>query len=344
MRRWRPWFISLALTGGLYWVLLSQIDIGDLLPTAQAMTPRYLGYFVVLLMAGVVARAVRFWLLLGQAVPLTLLVPIVMVRNVFVDLLPARVGEISYVYLLSTRAGVPAEQGLATLFLSVLFDVVALAPLLLIAAVVVGSSGGIPIPVLAGAALGLGIAAYAMMRAAVPLGSWVGAWLRQRSQPSPDHESPAASLSWRSRAAVLVEHTTEALGVVARRRIFGRVWLVSLVVRLCKFGSYYFLVLASMDPLGYSVAEVGFFRVFLGIVSAELAAALPIHGIAGFGTFEAAWALSFTQLGFSAADATITGILTHVVSQVVEYSVGALALVYVLRATRRVTPGSESQP
>ena len=123
----------------------------------------------------------------------------------------------------------------------------------------------------------------------------------------------------------------EALHEVERRLIFGRVLLVSMVVRLCKFGGYYCLVLAIMGPLGYTIDELGFFRVFLGVVSAELAAALPIHGIACFGTFEVAWALSFSQLGFSTEHAVMSGILAHVVSQVVEYSLGICALLYVMR-------------
>ena len=77
----------------------------------------------------------------------------------------------------------------------------------------------------------------------------------------------------------------------------------------------------------------GIFRIFLGVVGAELAAALPIHGIAGFGTFEAAWALSFSQLGFSTEHAIMSGILAHAVSQLVEYSLGSGALLYVMRPT-----------
>ena len=107
--------------------------------------------------------------------------------------------------------------------------------------------------------------------------------------------------------------------------------LLSLGVRLCKFGSYYLLVLAIMAPLGYTAAGLGFFRVFLGVVSAELAAALPIPAIASFGTYEAAWAFSFSQLGFTAEHAIVTGILAHAVSQLVEYTLGGAALAYVMR-------------
>ena len=333
MRRWRPWLISLAVTGSIFWYLLSQIDPAELVTTARSMTPRYLWAFVSLLLAGVVARAVRFWLLLDRAAPLTLLTLIVMARNMFVDLLPARLGELSYVYLVTQRAGRPAEDGLASLFLAVLFDLIALAPLLILAILVVVGDGALSVPLLAGAASVLGLLAYASMRVAAPLGTWVVEWF-----------APDGSADWRARAAQLIRRTVEALRCVQSRRIFGPVLMVSMVVRLCKFGSYYFLVLAIMGPLGHPTdlatsgeleGGLGFFHVFLGVVSAELAAALPIPSVGSFGTFEAAWAFSFSQLGFSTEDAIISGILAHVVSQLVEYSFGIGALLYVMRPGTR---------
>ena len=325
MRRWRPWLVSLAVTAGLFAYLLSQIDPKELIDTARSMTPRYVGAFVALLLAGVLARAVRFWLLLDRGAALHLLTAIVMARNLFIDLLPARLGELSYVYLLTTRAHRPAEDGVASLFLAILFDVVALAPLLLLAILVVGGDGTVSVPVLTAAAIGLGALALAAMRVAAPVGAWVATRL-----------GPADAAGWRGQAVGLVLKTVEALRDVEQRQIFGRVLLVSMVVRVCKFGSYYFLVLAIMGPLGYTIEGLGFFRVFLGVVGAELAAALPIHGIAGFGTFEAAWALSFSQLGFSTDHAILSGILAHAVSQVVEYSLGICALLYVMRPGLRV--------
>ena len=326
MRRWRPWVVSLAITAGIFWYLLSQIDPADILATARGMTPRFLGMFLVLLLAGVVVRAVRFWVLLGQSAPIQLLTGIVLARNLFVDLLPARLGELSYVYLLTTRAGRPVEDGLASLMLAVAFDVVALTPLLLLAVLVVGGGGAVSGPWLALAATALGLVAYVGARAAAPIGLRVAAWM-----DAPDAGPPGR----RAQLATLIRRTAEALAGSWRRGIFTHVLVLSMIVRLCKFGSYYFLVLAIMGGLGLDASSVGFFRVFLGVVSAELAAALPIHGIAGFGTFEAAWAFSFTQLGFARSDAIVSGILAHAVSQVVEYSLGACALLYLMRPGMR---------
>ena len=318
-RRWRPWLVSVAVTVGIFAYLLSQVDPSELARTARGLHRGYLAAFVTVLLLGVGFRAVRFWVLLGRTVRLKTLVAITLARNLFVDLLPARLGELSYVYLLSRRAGRTVEDGLASLLLAVLFDVVALTPLLVLAVVVVGGGGTVPAGWLAGISVALAAGAYGAMRIAAPVAVWVG----DRLDGTPE--------GWRLRVAGWLRGTAGALRAAWARGIFVPVLLLSMGVRICKFGSYYLLVLAIMAPLGYTAAGLGFFRVFLGVVGAELAAALPIHGIAGFGTFEAAWALSFSQLGFSPQEAIVSGILAHLVSQLVEYTLGGGALLYVMR-------------
>jgi uncharacterized membrane protein YbhN (UPF0104 family) len=322
MWRWRPWLVSFTVTGGLFWYLLSQIDISELVRTAWSMTPRHLWMFVTLLLAGVILRALRFWILLNRTVPIHFLTAIVMARNLFVDLLPARLGELSYVYLITKRAGRPTEDALASLFLAVLFDVVALTPLLFLAALIVGGIADFSLPLLVTVTISLAAVACIVMWAAAPIGTWLANWI-----------GLGHPVAWRAQLAQLAERTANALREAYSRHIIVPVLLLSMVIRLCKFGGYCFLVLAIMAPLGYTVGETGIFRIFLGVVGAELAAALPIHGIAGFGTFEAAWALSFSQLGFSTEHAILSGILAHAVSQLVEYSLGSGALLYVMRPT-----------
>ena len=320
MRRWRPWLISLLVTCVIFGYLLSQIELTQLVDAAVSMDPTYLWMFTILLLLGTVARAIRFWLLLGKSVSVSLLVLITMSRNLFIDLLPARLGELSYVYLLTKRGGKATEDGLASVFLAILFDLIALAPLLLLAILIVGSGSNTSRTLLATSAIILGLAGFFVMRLVVPVGNWATKRIAMNERSS-----------WFEKFIKLVNRTVEALREVQHRKIFVQVLLVSMVVRLCKFGSYYFLVLAIMTPLGYPPAALGFFRVFLGVVSAELAAALPISGLGGFGTFEAAWTLSFSQLGFSTEHAVMSGILAHAVSQIVEYVLGIIALAYLMR-------------
>ena len=289
------------------------------------MTPRHVAAFLVLLLAGVAARAIRFRLLLGPPIRMSLLTGIVLVRNLFVDLLPARLGELSYVYLLTSRAGRRVEDGLASLMLSVAFDVVALTPLLLLALLTVGSGGAVAGPWLAAAALVLGALGFGGARLAGP---------RVARALAP----PGSTVAGR-RAALgeLIRRTALVLDDAWARGIAVPVLAISIVVRLCKFGSYFFLVLAILGPRIDSTTELGFFRVFIGVLSAELAAALPIPTIASFGTFEAAWTVSFMQLGFAREDAIVSGVIAHAASQAVEYAIGGLALLAILWPRRNGT-------
>lgn len=320
--RWLSWMLAVAVTAGLLGYLLSQIDPTALISTTRGMTPRHVLTFLALLLAGVAARALRYRLLLGPPIRLPLLTGIVLVRNFFVDLVPARLGELSYVYLLANRAGRPVEHGLASLMLAVAFDVMALAPLLLLALLTVGAGDAASGPWLATAALILGFLALGGARMAGPIGRWTARLVAPAVRPA---------TGYRATLATLIRNTAEVVDDAWARGIAVPVLALSIVVRLCKFGGYFFLVLAIMESRGGSATDIGFFRVFLGVVSAELAAALPIPTIASFGTFEAAWAVSFTQLGFAREDAIVSGVVAHAVSQLVEYTLGGLALLVIMR-------------
>jgi uncharacterized protein (TIRG00374 family) len=323
MRRWLPWIVSAALSVGLMWYLLSQIDPREIGRALGGIERRALGGFALATLVGVAARTTRFWILLQGRVKWTFLAGVTLARGLFIDLLPARLGELSYVYLLTRRAGRPLEEGVSTLVLSVLFDVVALGPLIVLAVIVVGSGDVIPVEGLVALSVAMVAFAYVAIRLAEPIARRVASWIGRGRSEGRLHQL-AAKLAL----------TSAALGEIRARGIFATVLGISTVVRLAKFASYYFLFLAVMAPYGYTTASVGFFRVFLGVVGAELSAALPVHGIAGFGTYESVWAFTFTRLGFDREHAIISGILAHLLSQLVEYAMGAVALLWLMRPAR----------
>ena len=56
---------------------------------------------------------------------------ITLCRNMFVDMVPARIGEASYVLMLNRGYRVPVSACLSTLFISVVLDILALAAILI---------------------------------------------------------------------------------------------------------------------------------------------------------------------------------------------------------------------
>lgn len=327
LRVWGAWLVSLAITVGLFAWLLSDVDLRELAALATRAGPMPLAAFAALMAASILFRAARFWILLGRAVPLGLLTGITMVRNLFVDLLPVRMGELSYVYLVTSRTGRPVEEALATVVLAVLLDVIALAPLLVLAVLVIGGTLAAPAEVLMAGSVAIAAVGVVALRLAAPV-TVVAARVLER-------HAPAALARLAPRLRLLAATLAEAR---ARGRLLPALGL-SLLLRLCKYGSVYCLMLAVLTPLGYTAANLGFFPVFIAAISAEVAAALPLHGIGGFGTYETAWTLTFSRLGFPREHAIASGILGHLFGQVAEYVVGAAALAWIMWPGARLRRG-----
>jgi hypothetical protein len=317
VRRWLPWAVSLGVSGGLLTYLFASVDRGMLVAAARGIAVSPFLAFIGLFLVGVLARACRFWLLTGRTVPFPLMAGITIVRNLFVDLLPARLGELSYVYLLTTRAKRSPEEGVATLGVAMLLDLVALAPLLFLALLVVGRGGTSSSAVLIALSVALALGGYGAVRWAGPVSRAVADRL--------------ALGGFRIATAVVPRLRLIADSLDRSVHVLPAALALSFVVRICKYGSFYYLFLSILLPLGYTADALGVPRVFLAQVSAELAAALPVHGIAGFGTYEAAWSFTLERFGFPREHAVITGFLSHVISQILEYVLGSLALIWLLR-------------
>ena len=310
------WIVSFAIALALVIYLLRQIDPRDLLTTIQRLYWPSVAAYVALSLAGLAARAYRYFLLLRGQVGLGSLMIVTLVRNLFVDLLPARIGSLAYIYVVTQRCGVPLRDGLASFLLSLVFDFIAIAPLLFLAVAVVGSGmTGWWVLLLLGVLVALGaLSAFYLLSPAL------------RAVVTFCRRVPRLHV-----VAAKAAETEESLGEIRRLGILGKVFWVSVGVRLFKFSAYYALLHAVLVSHGFTMATLNPFSVFLGIAGAEFSANLPIHALAGFGTYEAAWTLGFTQLGFTKQIAILSGFATHLLSQVHDYSLGLAALLWVMR-------------
>jgi hypothetical protein len=80
----------------------------------------------------------------------------------------------------------------------------------------------------------------------------------------------------------------------------------------------------------------------LGVTAAEMTALLPIRGLAGFGTWESAWALAFGLMALSPELAVVSGLGLHLLTNLWEYGLGLLgilALEIPILRRRRAPPG-----
>jgi uncharacterized protein (TIRG00374 family) len=293
--------LSLLVTVILVAFLLRQTSIAELVATLSALPLSSVVLGLGLYALVPVFRGVRAWLLVRKAVPLDTLVSIMCVNNTMINVLPARTGELSYIYLLRRTGKVSVGTGMGTLALGRIFDLFAIVTLFFLATVLAPSlpaaleSLRIPILIAAAAVLLAVVLVLIFHHASVRLMHRVLAALRLKRFKFVD---------WLARK---VEEALESLHVVKNG------WLVA-VALVCSLAIW--ALLFSINALifqGIGIAATWWTIALASSVSAFLAI-IPIQGLIGFGTTEAWWTVALVGVGVASQDAIHAGFAQHLVA------------------------------
>jgi len=333
-RRLIYFVFSLGVTVGVFAFLFRNISLREVVDLILNSHRGALVLFVLLSLTMSVLRTWRYSMVLnvlGHVPSRVALYLVVLVRNFFSDLLPARLGTLIYVYIVTSRLGVPFGAAAASFALAFLFDIIALVPLLLVAALCSVATAGVPGWLLVSGSLVVAVVSLSVLFAMEPV-LRLGTSLFSRLPMSPEGRCQKLFGHWQ--AAEQEIHRAKEAG------IYWKLLLLSAGVRVFKYTSLYVLLVGLVMPLGYTLSQLSIPRVFVGLCASELAASLPISGIAGFGAYEGTWALVFDLLGFKNI-AQITSVSHHLVTQVYGYGLGVLALLVLLLPVFRVTGQDE---
>jgi len=304
--------------------LLSMVEEGTLLDLFRNFYWPAFYFYLLFFLIGFSLRALRYcWLIGPGKVSFKDMLLVTMVRQVFVDLLPMKLGELSYVVLLKKRFQVPVETGFSSMMAVFLFDCISLFPVLLLSLSVVGKTG---MEVVSGSFIALTIGMLLLLCLILwkldlifgKIAAWLDRYLKKRVLKNPH---------WLSKVLLKCEKIAEELAHLKARRVYLKTFLISFGIRICKYLSIYSVLIALIQYKGIGVDDMNIFKVVIGLAGAELSSFLPVQGLAGFGTWEAAWALTFQWIGFDRDLAVLTGLGIHLTTQVTEYIVGAFCLV-----------------
>ena len=314
------WAAPLLVSGAIlaYLFTTQGVDPRALVPLVRAISLPGLAAYVAVSAAGLVLRALRYRLLLGRPVALWPLVLVTAVRNMAVDLIPARAGAAaSYLYLVTARLGLPLEAAVASFALSFILDTLAVAPLLVVALLVVGNAPMSSTLLVVGS-LAILVGSVAALWVLAPLLRLGAAVVERLPAPvrrlAPLLGAAAAEVETRERTRVLLP----ALGL-------------SLLLRLTKYGAYYCLLQALLVSQGAAWGSLSFLRVFLvggGGGGRRVAAApdphepRPLRGRRRRGA--GVLARSAREL------ATLAATAFHGLSQVHDYALGLFAWMWIM--------------
>lgn len=322
-RRQHAWIVAanLAITISIFGYLFRHVRPGDILDLLRNADLRAVAMFVALSLTTSVFRLWRYRMLLrfsGYEAPPGQLFLVVLVRNAFSDLLPARLGTLIDIYFFSARMGIPLASAVSCFSLTFVFEILALAPLVTLAAWRAGMGGALSSRGLLLGGLAL-LGGTVVVLAVMPWGfRWAGRIFERLV---------GGRRGWLGRAPEMLKKTGEEIDRVRAAGLYGRLLALSLMLRVGKYSTMYVCLYALLAPLGFRWSDLDPGRVFLGLCASELAASLPISGIAGFGIYEGTWAVVFRLLGFEANIAKMTGIAHHLFTQAWGYGIGAAALV-----------------
>lgn len=342
--------LSIGVSFAILALLLQTFTVGvaegqrpNVFATLQATALSLVLVYLALYLVALLIRAYRYRLLLriaGEAnVPsFGQMVLATGVRNMLVDMLPARIGELGYVALLNRGYGVALSHSTSSLTISIAFDLIAVFFIFLLIALkqlfFVGELQTWTTVALL-SALGLCVIAVIGLFFITP---YIGRFLSRCSK-----QSARQPHRWLEKGLQLLEEFSQSLLAVRGAGYTGQVLILSLTIRILKYLGLYFLFRAVSDPSFPLIAELPMEQVVSALIGGELGASLPVPTFMSFGIYEAGAALIFQILGVThQAAAVVTMLCVHIWSQVMDYTIGGALLVLFILLQHRVTDSSRA--
>ncbi len=293
--------LSILITVGIIVFLFTQISLKDLYTPLKSIDPIWailgsIGYFLAILF-----RALRFkWLIHSKDIPLSDLFRISVLYSLSLMVLPSKLGELSYPYLLNKISGMSITEGMASLIASRVYDFFIILMIFLFASIGFQDFFQINlffIILLSAFLIGLILLLFFYMSDLLRLFSnfmgrlsrWAGS---KNSKP----------FQWVQRK---FHEIAEDFYAIQARRTYLPVTVTSLVSWIMVFGVFYAFL------RGFGI-EISFLKVVFGSTVAVIANAFPISGIGNWGTLEAGWAAGFLIVGLSKEKAIATGFGVHI--------------------------------
>jgi uncharacterized protein (TIRG00374 family) len=308
--------LSILITIVIIFVLLTQISLKDLYTLLKNIDPIWAilgsaGYLFAILL-----RALRYkWLIHSTDISLSKLFRISAFYHLALMVLPSKLGELSFPYLLKRSSGMNMTEGLASLIVSRVYDLFIVLMVFLFTSI--GHQGFFRIHLFfvilfACLLIGLILIVFFYMDDLLKLFSTVLGRLSQWIRPK--HRKP---FQWCQRK---MYEMAEDFRAIKAKRAYIPLTLTSLISWIMIFWMLY----AFLRGLG---VEVSFLKAVFGSTFAVIANALPISGLGNWGLLEAGWAAGFMIVGLSKGRAIATGFGVHIMTFAISVLIGFICWV-----------------
>jgi uncharacterized protein (TIRG00374 family) len=264
-----------------------------------------------------VMRTRRFQILLNlDRLPFYQLYGITNLYGMYLYLMPAKSGELSYPILLKNNLNVSLTTSTATLIAARYFDFATIA--LFLPPVLLFYWQQIPPWLQASGFVFSGL---------VVLAGVAARWLLRRSSPN-TRQQEGVEPPWRARLIGIFQGLITSLRAIDRRQSYWRLWLLTIGIWLSVQTNFYLIILS----LGY---QLSFFQVVLVSIIMVPMTLLPLQGFANLGTHEIGWVAAFTLFNQSQAVSLNVAVSSHIILLLFVLLLGAIGYLLTWRKPLR---------
>lgn len=310
--RWLRLAGTFVLTALAIAFLFSQVTLSALVAVLQRVSFWWFAAAVACYLIATVIRAVRFALLLEIDLRrLQDVLAITLAQSMFVSLLPARTGELSFIYLAKSNLGAPLGRGTGVLLLTRLLDYLQVMLLFVLVAVAIRSSLPAQAGIVVNATVGVLALGVILLATLAGFGHETYHYL-ERFVPRRVRGHPAAQ---RIRDAILELINTFAS--LRLRRTSAVLLGQTLLIWALYFGMSYFLLVAIHVP-------VSLWQAIIATALSVFITTIPWFAVAGFGLVEAGWTAGLMLVGLRREMAVSASFAVHllILAAVVPVGIG----------------------
>ncbi len=284
------------------YLLLKEIDISEIPKTISRISINavLIGFGCYCLL--VIAKTLRFRTILGLKTNLHHLLPILALHTFWGNFLPMRTGDVSYVYLMHRHQKVEATQGIASLMVASIIDLMLLIGLMVTTSLLLHSkiSGKLSWMLLYLMPLLIGCAVVVIVSLACLAPKFCISLVQKFANPLLNLDKKWLTWFVNKALSIVSEITSFRFNIH-----FLKIWIYSLLCLLIRFGFQCYLV--SEMGVKIPLTEVLFALAFTNGFNL-----LPIQSIGNFGTTEYPFARLLHYFGTPLENATVTGFSLHI--------------------------------
>ncbi|MBD3314073.1 flippase-like domain-containing protein, partial [Candidatus Woesearchaeota archaeon] len=283
-------FLGLIIAFVLLFLLFSQISFSELRKAIDSLSISIVLLGALIYFIAYLFRAARFRLILQNKIDFSSSMAISMIHNLVVQVLPARTGELSFLYLAKKR-GIRGAEAAATIIIARFFDLLVISFIFLVSALFLENTPQIikSIVVLVSSLI---IIILLIMMTLAFFGSAYKKIMNRLLR---------RFIRYRiiKYFAEKMEEVISSFHVLKSRRMIIYAFISSVIIWSLIYLMNYliFYDIAGKVPIAFFSA---------GVSLTVIANVIPIQGLGNFGTHEAFWTIAFVALGLELEIAILT--------------------------------------